>query len=844
MRRSFIVLLLLGIVAAISWWLFKWDSGRQHTGDPWKLLPVNTALVLEVPQPLSSWERFTSTSQLWAAWDSTPGCAQLAATMTRLHELAANNARWKEAADASPLILALAPVGDGFSTLIIWPLSVERTTAAALSPVIGADLSAASPIWNGEKVPLLSDAGGTGLSASFHDGSLLISDDGALLDDLTHRSGAVPMDSSMTRARASLGAGSDAHLLIDLVKAQRLLNVWLRPDALRDLEGLSGWAALDMRMRPEAALVSGLLFTRGEQPLLRACVPQSVARPGIARVLPANTREIHQIQVTDPLRLSTDVRGIAPPDTLFQAYGAWANGTIGFATAGLSGDSSLMRWVVVQAEDPSTALEALAHRCATSSDTIGYRSITMARSTDMGALAAVWGSWVDAVEHPWWCALGDKVVFSDDQRAMRAAIDAWTDGTSLAQDPHASAFMQRYASEAAITWWADVPKSLDAMRGSMKDAGLHELDTHGAGWRSFGNAIVQLTPERDDMFQLTACINGSGSAGAVGSDGLAPIDGALWSITLGRPLARGPWLVTDHLSRTKQILVQDDQHTIALVSCTGKVLWKRTLDGPVLGDVQQVDRFKNGKLQMLFNTAARLYLIDRNGKDVAPFPISLPEQASAPLSVFDYEGRKEYRVLVPSVEARLLNYGLDGRPVDGWSPPRTPATCKVPVQHLRLRGKDYLVLVDNSGRVSVLDRRGEKRYDATAHVAGAARMIGLRPALDIGTCAVLWADSVGNGLATTFEGSIDTLSLAPAAPSKAPADELGTADVDHDGHPEVVLWKNGERGLVQGAIPFPTELVIGSNDALARACDINLDGTIEQVMVFRNGRVAAEHTTP
>lgn len=842
MRRPLIVLLLVGILAGTAWWLLRWNGARPRGTDPWELLPLNTAVVLEVPQPLSAWERFTSTSQLWAAWDNTKGCEAVADIMARLHELAAGNARWKEACDGPSVLIALAPAADHYSTLIVWPLAMEQADAEKLGPVLGADLSARSAVWRGGKVPV-GDAE-SGWQLGYHSGALLISDDGTLLDDLPHLDAPPPLDSTMARARASFGAGSDAHVLIDLGKAQRLLNTWFRPDALRELEGADGWAAVDMRMRPEAALFSGLLFMRSEQPLLRACVPQTAGRPSIARVLPANTRELRQAQVTDPLRFSTDALGSAPPDTLFKAYGEWVNGGIGLATAGLASDSSLMRWFVAQAEDPAVAADALSARCSGTCDTIGYRSITLHRTKDVGALAAVWGPWLDVLEQPWWCALGDRILFTDDQRAMRAAIDAWTDGTSLAQQPRAAAFLQRYASDAVFTWWADAPRTLEAARTGMNASGMRTLDTLVQAWQAFGDAIVQLSPEREGVFQLTASLAGSGAIMNNPNDSLPHADGALWNISPGRPLAEGPWLLTDHLSRTRQVLVQDDQHTIALVSCTGKVLWKRALDGPVLGAVQQVDRFKNGKLQMLFNTADRIYLIDRNGKDVGPFPVSLPEKASAPLSVFDYENKKEYRVLVPSVEAHLLNYGLDGRPVDGWSPPRTPATCAVPVQHIRLRGKDYLVLVDNGGHVSVLDRRGERRYEAKAAITGAVEWIGLRPALDIGGCAVLWTDSAGNGMATTFDGTTVTVAAAPTDGTTASSAMLDIADTDNDGSPEVVQWKNGARGVLQGAVPFPLDPVISSGASSVRTCDINLDGTIERVIAFANGRLVAEHATP
>jgi hypothetical protein len=61
------------------------------------------------------------------------------------------------------------------------------------------------------------------------------------------------------------------------------------------------------------------------------------------------------------------------------------------------------------------------------------------------------------------------------------------------------------------------------------------------------------------------------------------------------------------------------------------------LEGPIMGSVQQLDFYKNGKLQYLFNTAEKIHLIDRNGNYVERYPIALRSPATSPLALFDYE---------------------------------------------------------------------------------------------------------------------------------------------------------------------------------------------------------------
>jgi hypothetical protein len=251
--------------------------------------------------------------------------------------------------------------------------------------------------------------------------------------------------------------------------------------------------------------------------------------------------------------------------------------------------------------------------------------------------------------------------------------------------------------------------------------------------------------------------------------------------------------------------------------------------------VHQVDRFKNGKLQMLFNTATRIYLVDRNGKDVEGFPVDLPEKASAPLSVFDYENKKEYRVLVPTVEARLLNYGMEGKPVQGWAPPKTPATCEVPVEFLRMRGKDHLILADRSGQITVLDRRGEIRYKPKLEAKNNERIVGLVPAMDPGEISLLWSDPDGNMLSGKLSGHIDTLYTKAGAPVRTIITEAPDPGLrrEMDQLPPATL-------VIKGARLYPSTAPIANGVSRTAVADINLDGSKERVIALSDGRVLVE----
>ncbi len=182
-----------------------------------------------------------------------------------------------------------------------------------------------------------------------------------------------------------------------------------------------------------------------------------------------------------------------------------------------------------------------------------------------------------------------------------------------------------------------------------------------------------------------------------------------WEYELKAPLQAGPYSVFNHNTREDELILQDQSHTLYLFDLDGKLLWSKELTGPIMSDIFQVDIFKNGRYQYLFNTRNFLHLIDRNGNYVRGYPLRLPSNASAGIAVFDYDRNKNYRILMPAENRRIYNFNLRGQAVVGWKLPQTSKQVTLPVQHFRLGTRDYLVAVDDDGQVRFFDREGAIR---------------------------------------------------------------------------------------------------------------------------------------
>lgn len=179
------------------------------------------------------------------------------------------------------------------------------------------------------------------------------------------------------------------------------------------------------------------------------------------------------------------------------------------------------------------------------------------------------------------------------------------------------------------------------------------------------------------------------------------------NIKLDTDLLNSPQFVTNHITKEKEIVVQDVNNNLYLISNKGKILWKKQLEGPVLGTIEQIDIYKNARLQLTFATPHRVYVIDRNGKDVAPFPGKFNDNITQPLSVFDYDKNKNYRLLVTQGK-NILMFDVNAKLVNGFGFKSANDNINHQPQHVRINGKDYITF-KTQNKLYILDRTGKSR---------------------------------------------------------------------------------------------------------------------------------------
>jgi hypothetical protein len=209
----------------------------------------------------------------------------------------------------------------------------------------------------------------------------------------------------------------------------------------------------------------------------------------------------------------------------------------------------------------------------------------------------------------------------------------------------------------------------------------------------------------------------------------------LWTLNLDTTSHMTPSGFINHNTRDNELVVQDDNHTLYLINAKGTVLWRKKLNEKILSEIYLTDIYKKEKYQMLFNTKNYLHLIDRNGKYVDGYPVKLPAAATSPLSVFDYDGDKDYRLLIACENNQIYNYSIHGVPQEKFIPVKTENRVDLPIQYVKVGPSDYLVALDREGKIYTFSRKGVGR-------------IGLRNRT-VANCQAFYADA-GNTINSTY----------------------------------------------------------------------------------------------
>ncbi|UKM66129.1 PQQ-binding-like beta-propeller repeat protein [Flavobacteriaceae bacterium GSB9] len=292
-----------------------------------------------------------------------------------------------------------------------------------------------------------------------------------------------------------------------------------------------------------------------------------------------------------------------------------------------------------------------------------------------------------------YCILDHFFVFTDNRDILENIIADYQNESTLANQSHFDAMSNKLSSAASILQVSNTSTLKTIFDKNLGHDGNYKLKNDNISAIQFiydnhfahVNGIISKSKTKAEQNSVSEELN----------------------IKLDHDILNSPQFVKNHVTGQKEIVVQDVNNNLYLISNTGKILWKKQLQGNILGNIEQIDIYKNGRLQLVFATPNRVYVLDRNGKEVPPFPLRLNDKITQPLSVFDYDKRKNYRLMVTQGK-NVLMYNTKGNIVKGFTFKSANGAIISQPKHFRIGRKDYLAL-KTKNKLYILDRTGKTR---------------------------------------------------------------------------------------------------------------------------------------
>ncbi len=327
------------------------------------------------------------------------------------------------------------------------------------------------------------------------------------------------------------------------------------------------------------------------------------------------------------------------------------------------------------------------------------------RTPETKALKAYWGALFPEVPATYFAFYRNYLVFGNSVSSINQLMYANILNKTLATHPYFNPFTENFSYRENFFMFAEITHIMGLSDHSINRKVFNPTTEQNNALANFYGIGIQLSASSNMVYTSVH------TSHAPHRD---KEPRTIWQSRLDSTITTKPALVDNHNTGEKEILVQDHKNNLYLINNMGRILWKRALDGPVLSEIVQIDYYKNNKLQYLFNTADKIFLLDRNGNHVARFPLNLPTKATNGLSVFDYDNDKEYRIFIALADKQIHLYDKTGNSITGWSMPQTEGNVTTPIQHFNNQGRDYLVFSDEY-RNYILDRRGDSRVTPSIH---------------------------------------------------------------------------------------------------------------------------------
>ncbi|HOY33423.1 MAG TPA: hypothetical protein PKW80_16205 [Bacteroidales bacterium] len=694
-----------------------------------KAIPESTVCLIEVRNTLALWERINSKNQIWKELLCLSFASELNSKILLMDSLAKNNYDIVQIFTQNPLYIAWAPDRAEYRCLYTINMNgphQEKLIDDFMHKHFSSGTVFTTHRFLENEIYEIHKANKILCAYTVYKGIFIIAETSGLVETslsalLTEIS--IENNPGFTRLNASSGKKVDANIFIKNNYVDNLISRFLsgKHSAILKQLSLSGdMASLDLTVKNNELLFTGYAITGDPGQMLnkvfRNQTPQQIE---LTAICPANTAmmtfwgtentlnyirnytdflasNFHKRSFSDMCSYYDTTYNIDINKDFLQHIG---NQYALIITENPNTSNPYRYYGIFRARQIDEFRNALKNISSAPDERsqVNRDSFAIRKLRPLHFLKDFFGGLFTHLDTAYYTTINDYVVIGESPVSLDMYVSAYLSGKTLEKNQNYINFSDNVSDKTNFCLYTNIRRSFRLLTPMFNRKLSDAFNSNEVFLKNFQALAFQLTTDKNKFF-LNAYVRHNKE--------YIEENPSVWEYNADTTISGNISVITDPRDSTKKILFFDVAGNLYMLNRNGQLIWKKNIKEPPLSKVFIANLKKNNKFYLVFNTKNHIYIFEPDGKMPEFSPVKLPYPASTAITLIDYQGKNDYRIIIPCENQIIYNYLVDGKPTPGWNNFRTGAVLKKPVEYFRFKDKDILIATDKNGKVYFINRKG------------------------------------------------------------------------------------------------------------------------------------------
>ncbi|MHA6249117.1 hypothetical protein ACXYMU_14345 [Pontibacter sp. CAU 1760] len=714
------------LLASLAFYGFnRWRDSREQV-DLWALVPESAVFVLETNNHANLVQHLRET-ELWSSLTVLPFAQRFEESLAAIDSVAPGTERLSRFLDKKRILTSLHVVGKAEVSYVYYvPVTSvgEHRFFRTLTENISKSEEFEEEVREYQGM-VLTDITNTRLGTRYtyitYHNNVILSPSAMLVEEIVRR-----LNHGVTGTIAGEFRSTDyldepdvyANVFVNYRALPEFLNLFLKQEVMpevRYLASLSQSAMLELKLHEDKIFLNG--FSAPEtlrNSLHKIMEPQKPQVLGVKAYLPSRTALLLHFGLQEiermlgPRQENGSVYGVTV-DSLAKSLSEEA--AIAYLESS-SINASPEKVVYMHMANPARSmrlLQSLSDQLATArkqrpvKEQYGNYAIELLNVPELPK--QLLGRLFEGFEQCYVVQVDDYLLFSERVTTLRTLLSDLAEENIWAKSIMQKAFLEQTLQEANLSVYLNTVNSWYILNRYVNDDARDNLLQNASLIKRFSQVSLQFAKVEEQYYTSLVIRRPDRN----NSESVQDVFVSEKAITFKSRLKSRPFLIQNGTDRSRELLVQDSADVLLNIMASAELGWVDTVGASVRGDIHQIEAAGDSKkLQYLFATSNRIHALNEQGQELENFPFNLGDSLDIQhLAVFNYENDGNYRLLVDDIMGNLYMYDMRGAAVQGWQPRRMDYRLATAPRHLRVGGRDVILVVLENGYIYALNRQGD-----------------------------------------------------------------------------------------------------------------------------------------